>query len=65
MTFSEVNYFGLAGLLIDQHGKDAMAHAVRLREEAVQAADPEAVADWHTVEQAIGLLTNDAASAGH
>jgi hypothetical protein len=56
---SEVNYFGLANLLIDQYGVDAKAEATRLMQEAMREDDPEAVTDWLTVEQAIVLLTDD------
>jgi hypothetical protein len=59
---SEVNYFGLANLLISHHGEDARAEAVRLMREAQREDDPEAVADWLTVSQAIALLTDDSAA---
>jgi regulator of protease activity HflC (stomatin/prohibitin superfamily) len=59
VTMSEVNYFGLAGMLIDNYGADARAQAARLTEEALREADGEAVADWRAVEQAIALLTNN------
>lgn len=62
---SEVDYFGLAGSLIDEYGNDARAQAVRLREEAQQEGDPEAAADWLAVEQAITLLNNEAVGARH
>lgn len=60
---SEVDYFGLASLMIHNHGTDARAEAVRLKEEALVEADPDAAYDWHAVEQAIGLLTDDSNTA--
>lgn len=63
VTLSEVNYFGLASMLIDNYGADARAEAVRLIEEALGEADAEAVADWRAVEQAIALLNKDFAGA--
>ena len=59
VSVSEVNYFGLATLLINQYGHEARAEAVRLTQEAIEEADLEAVADWRAVEQAVGLLADD------
>ncbi len=59
VTLSEVNYFALANFLIDQHGTDARAEAVRLRHEALDEADALASTDWRAVEQAIALLSSD------
>lgn len=56
---SEVNYFGLAGLLMKYHGPAARAEATRLMQEALQEDDAEAVADWRAVEQAITLLSSE------
>jgi len=62
---SDVNYFGLANLLIAQYGEDAKAEATRLMQEARQEIDAEAVADWLAVERASALLSNDSSSARH
>jgi hypothetical protein len=62
---SEVDFFGLAGLLISQHGANAMAYAARLTQEAMQDEDSLAVTDWRAVEQAIALLANDAPVTRH
>jgi hypothetical protein len=56
---SEVDYFGLAHILIDYHGADALAQADRLMKDALREADKEAATDWHIVAQAIALLTNN------
>ena len=61
----EVDYFALAGLLIAQHGTDAGAEAVRLRQEALREADPLAATDWLAVAQAVTLLNNDSAATMH
>ena len=63
VTASEVNYFGLAGLLIEQFGSEARAEAARLTREAMEEADAEATADWLAVEQAVVLLNKDIRSA--
>jgi hypothetical protein len=60
---SEVDYFGLASLMIHNHGTEARAEAVRLKEEALLEADSEAAYDWHAIEQAIGLLTDESNAA--
>ena len=65
VTYSEVNYFGLATSLIDHHGADARAEAARLMYDALREEDPLAVQDWLAVEQAIALLTNEFAGARH
>jgi hypothetical protein len=62
---SDVNYFGLASLLISQHGAQANTEAIRLMQEAMQEADSLAVSDWHAVSQAIALLSNDSAATRH
>jgi hypothetical protein len=62
---SEVDYFALAHLLIDEYGTDAGAHAGRLKQEAEREADPEAAADWRAVAQAITLLNNNSAATMH
>ncbi len=62
---SEVNYFGLASVLIDQHGRGARAEAVRLRQEAIDEGDAEATADWLAVEQAVVLLNQGTGTARH
>ncbi len=62
VTNSEVNYFGLASVLIDLHGAGAREEAATLVREALQEDDPEAVADWLAVECAIALLTGDSAA---
>jgi hypothetical protein len=59
VTASEVDYFGLANLLIDQCGTDARAQATRLMRDALQQDDPVGTADWLSVEYAIALLTNE------
>ena len=59
---SEVDYFGLANLLIDQCGAGAKAEAVRLLQEARHENDDEAASDWLTVEHAIALLAGDSAA---
>ena len=59
---SEVDYFARANLLIDQYGADAKSQAARLMQDALQQDDPQATADWLTVEHAIALLTNDSAA---
>jgi hypothetical protein len=61
----EVDYFGLANLLIAQYGTDARAQAAQLTQAAQREADPEATADWFAVEQAVALLTNDCAVTRH
>jgi len=65
LQVSEVNYFGLAALLIDNYGTDARAQAARLRQEALRAADAQAAADWLAVEQSIRLPTNHVAGVRH
>jgi hypothetical protein len=63
---SEVNYFGIASVLIDLHGANARNEAARLRQEALlehDPDDPEASRDWLIVERAIVLLTADSAAA--
>jgi hypothetical protein len=61
----EVNYIGLAKLLIAEHGEAAVAEGDRLRREALQEADPEAAHDWRAVSRAIVLLTGDSAATRH
>jgi hypothetical protein len=62
---SEVDYFALANLLIDQYGTDARAQAARLMQEAVREEDPLAASDWLAVGHAVALLTNDSVGARH
>ena len=62
---SEVDYFALAHLLIDQYGADARAYAGRLTQETIQEDDALATADWRTVEHVIALLSNEAAATRH
>ena len=65
VTCSEVNYFGLANSLIDEHGIHARAEAARLMYDALREEDQLAVQDWLAVEQAIALLTNACAGPRH
>jgi hypothetical protein len=60
---SEVDYFGLAALMIANHGNDARAEAVRLKEQAMLQADADAAYDWLAIEQAIGLLADQSMTA--
>ena len=43
---SEVDYFGLANSLIDEHGPGVRAQAARLMKDAMREEDALAVADW-------------------
>jgi len=65
MMASEVDYFALANLLLDQYGKDAKAHPARLLHEAQTEDDPLAAADWLAVEHAIALLVIDSIATRH
>jgi hypothetical protein len=65
VTQSEVNYFGLASLLIAGHGPDARAEAARLWREAIAEGDVDATADWFAVEQAVVLMTENGVATTH
>jgi hypothetical protein len=65
VMLSEVDYFALANVLINQYGADAKTRAASLMHEAQQNNDAAATADWLTVEHAIALLTNDSVATRH
>jgi hypothetical protein len=62
---SEVIFFALAKWLIDEHGADASAQAIRFTQEAMQENDALASANWRTVRQAIALQANASAATRH